>query len=219
MVIGEKKTCIAYRCPSCGSGVMGLCGDFVLAGGRMLKLKCPCGATEHMTVAEAGDNKLRITVPCLLCASDHRYLVSKSVFYGRDLFLLNCAYSDLDICFIGDEEKVSGALQENEARLKQLFTDAGLSSLARMRGDEEDVLPEAGVLDVIRFLVRELEADGQIDCPCHDGEYEIELTPRGVRVYCLHCNGEYTFPVSSVESAQAFLDCDKLLLREPHEFE
>ena len=188
MVIGEKKTCIAYRCPSCGSGVMGLCGDFVLAGGRMLKLKCPCGATEHMTVAEAGDNKLRITVPCLLCASDHRYLVSKSVFYGRDLFLLNCAYSDLDICFIGDEEKVSGALQENEARLKQLFTDAGLSSLARMRGDEEDVLPEAGVLDVIRFLVRELEADGQIDCPCHDGEYEIELTPRGVRVYCLHCN-------------------------------
>ncbi len=215
MVIGDKKTCIAYRCPQCGSGVMGLCGDMLLAGGRMLKLRCPCGQS-HMAVEETQDEKLRITAPCLLCAKDHRYVVSKGVFYGRELFLLNCAYSDLDICFIGQEAKVSAALEANEAQLKQLFTDAGLTSLSHAR-QEEEVLPDAQVLDIIRFLVRELEAEEQIDCPCHDGEYEVEFTTRGVRVFCLHCNGEHFFPVYSIESAQALLSCDHLTLREPHE--
>ncbi len=216
MVIGEKKTCIAYRCPQCGGGVMGICADLLLSGGRMLKLKCPCGQS-HMTAEETQDGKIRLTAPCLLCAKDHRYLVSKSVFYDRELFLLNCAYSNLDICFAGDEQRVSRALEENEKELKKLFSDAGLSTLAGIRREEEAVLPDAQVLDIIRFLVRELEADGQIDCPCHDGEYEIEFTTRGVRVYCLHCNGEHFFDVSSVEAARALLSCDSLTLREPHE--
>lgn len=219
MVIGEKKTYIAYRCPQCGGGVMGVCGDVLLAGGRMLKLKCPCGQSD-MTAEETKDGKLRLTVPCLLCASDHRYLISKGVFYSRDLFRLNCAYSGLDVAFAGEEKKVSDALTENERELKQLFTEAGISSLSAVRREQEEedaVLPDAQVLDIVRFLVRELEADGMIDCPCHDGEYEIEFTARGVRVFCLHCNGEHFFPVSSVESAQALLSCDKLILREGHE--
>ena len=63
-------------------------------------------------------------------------------------------------------------------------------------------------------MVRELEADGKIDCPCHNGEYEIELTENGVRVFCVNCEGEYFFPVSSVEAAQDFLSCDSLTLEE-----
>lgn len=218
MVIGEKKTHIAYRCPHCGSGVMGMCGDIFLAGGRLLKLKCPCTKSD-MTIQETSDGKLRLTVPCLLCAGDHRYLISKGVFYDRELFRLNCSYSDLDIAFTGEEKRVSRALSENEKELHRLFTEAGLSTLAgaRDQAEEETLLPDVQVLDTIRFLVRELEADGQIDCPCHDGEYEIEFTARGVRVFCLRCNGEHTFPVTSVESAQALLSCDKLILREPHE--
>lgn len=218
MLIGDKKTHIAYRCPQCGSGVIGVCGDVLLAGGRLLKLKCPCGQS-NMTVEETQEHKLRVTVPCLLCAGDHRYLISKGVVYDRDLFHLNCAYSGLDIAFVGNEKKVSEALTENEQELKRLFTEAGLTSLSGIHreADEEALLPDAQVLDIVRFLVRELEAEGQIDCPCHDGEYEMEFTTRGVRVYCLHCNGEAFFPVSSVEAAQDLLSCDNLILREPHE--
>ncbi len=217
MVIGNKKTFLAYRCPRCGGGVLGICGDFALAGGRMLKLKCPCGGSS-LSAAGTGDGKIRLTVPCLLCNGDHHYLVSETVFYGRELFLLNCAYSNLDICFIGDEDRVNEALAKNEKELKKLFADAGLSSLSRLHEagerEKEYALPDTQVLDVIRFLVRELEADGKIDCPCHNGEYEVELTPDGVRVFCLNCEGEYIFPVSSVEAAQDFLSCDSLTLEE-----
>ena len=218
MVIGDNKNYIAYRCPKCGGGVIGVCGDLLLAGSRLLKLKCPCGESD-MTVEETGEGKLRLTVPCLLCSGEHRYLISKGVFYNRDLFRLTCAYSNLDVAFAGEEKQVKEALADNEKELLRLFSEADLSSLAgaHRAGEEEDLFPDTQVLDVIRFLIRELEADGQIDCPCHGGEYEIELTPRGVRVFCLHCNGEYTFPVSSVESAQAFLALDSLILREPHE--
>lgn len=220
MLIGNKKTHIAYRCPQCGGGVMGMCGDILLAGGRRLKLKCPCGESD-MTIEETRDGKLRLTVPCLLCAGEHRFLISKNIFYDRDLFRLNCAYSDLDIAFTGAEEQVSTALAENEKTLRHLFTEAGLSTLAHAgrKKDEEELLPEAQVLDIVRFLVRELEADGQIDCPCHDGEYEVEFVPGGVRVYCCRCGGEHIFSVNSVEAAEALLQCNNLILREAHERE
>jgi hypothetical protein len=217
MVIGEKKTFLAYRCPHCGGGVIGICGDFALAGGRMLKLKCPCGGSS-LSATGTGDDKIRLTVPCLLCNGEHHYLVSRSVFYGKDLFLLNCAYSNLDVCFIGDEEKVSAALAQNEKELKRLFADAGLSSLSRLHDagerERELAIPDTQVLDIVRFLVRELEAEGRIDCPCHNGEYEIEFTEDGVRVYCLNCEAEHIFPVSSVEAAQDLLSCNELTLKE-----
>lgn len=213
MLLGDKKTHLAYRCPACGSGVIGIAGDFALAGGRMLKLRCPCGKS-HMEVSDIGEGKLALTVPCLLCGTEHRYRIAASLFYGRELFLLNCAYSDLDVCFIGEEEKVSTALGKNEAQLKRLFADAGIAALSANTEDRRTELPDVGVLDIIRFLVRELEADGAIDCPCHNGEYEFELCEDGVRVFCLNCGGEYLFPVNSEESAQAFLSCDRLTLTE-----
>ena len=215
MVIGDKKTFLAYRCPHCGSGVIGICGDFTLAGGRMLKLRCPCGESS-LSVTEATDSKLRLTVPCLLCASDHHYLVSKTVFYGKDLFLLNCAYTNLDICFLGEEKKVSAALDENEKELKKLLSDAGISSLAQLHrgksGRAEEALPDTQVLDIVRFLLRELEAEGRIDCPCHNGEYEVAFVDGGVLVYCLNCEGRHFFPVCSIEAAQDLLSCDSLTL-------
>ena len=214
MVIGDKKTFLAYRCPHCGGGVIGICGDFALAGGRMLKLRCPCGESS-LSVNETQDGKLRLTVPCLLCATDHHYLVSKSVFYGKDLFLLNCAYTNLDVCFIGDGQKVEKALEENEKELKRILSDAGISSLTQLKknGEEDEaVLPDTQVLDIVRFLVRDLEEEGRIDCPCHNGEYEVAFVEGGVLVYCLNCEGRYFFPVQSAEAAQDLLSCDRLTL-------
>ncbi len=217
MLIGNRKTTIAYRCPHCGGGVLGISADVSLAGGRILKLKCPCGESD-MTVSEAKDGKIHLTLPCLLCNTEHRYLVAPSLFYGRELFCLNCAYSGLDIAFSGEEARVSHALEENEKTLRRLFDEAGISSLSLTPRDEDEkkrILPDAEVVDVVRFLVRELEADGQVDCPCHNGEYDIEITEEGVRVFCLNCGGEHFFPVYSVESARALLELDRLTLDEP----
>ena len=215
MVIGDRKTYIAYRCPHCGGGVKGICGDFSLAGGRMLKLRCPCKESS-LSVCETSDGKLRLTVPCLLCATEHHYLVSKAVFYGKEQFLLNCAYTNMDVCFIGDEASVTTALEENERELKKIFADAGIASLSQLRGakkdEEEAILPDTQVLDIVRFLIRDLEEEGKIDCPCHNGEYEVAFVDGGVLVFCQNCEGRYFFPVCSVEAAEDLLSCDSLTL-------
>lgn len=217
MLIGDKKTFLGYRCPTCGGGVLGMCSELSLSGGRLLRLRCPCGESD-MTVTQTTDGAVSVTVPCLLCNSNHIYRVHPSVFFGRDLFLLNCAYSNLDVAFIGEEERVSQALDEHEATLRKIFADAGLSTLARVKNEErndDDILPDAQVLDVVRFLVRELEADGQIDCPCHNGEYDVEFTRRGVRVFCRNCESTHTFEIGSLEAAQDLLSCDHLSLIDP----
>ncbi len=217
MILPENKTVLGYRCPHCGSGVLGLCGDFTLSGGRMLKLRCPCGKSD-LTVTQTPDRKLHLTVPCLLCAGHHTYTVSPTLFYGRDLFTLTCDSTGMDVCYTGKEAAVSAALEENEKQLKDLFAEAGIAYLTQAAREEApDVLPDAHIYDIIRFLVKELEADGQIDCPCHNGDYEVEMTPRGIRVFCQNCGGEHLFPTESVTEAQAFLSCDHLSLSDPTE--
>jgi predicted DNA-binding protein (UPF0251 family) len=73
-------------------------------------------------------------------------------------------------------------------------------------------LPDEDVYDVIHFLVRDLEADGAIDCPCGTGPYETLLCEGGILVYCKECKAEHFFPVESVSQAEAFLSLDALTL-------
>ncbi len=213
MIIQPKKTFIAYRCPACGQAVKGLVGSFSMKA-DMLRLKCPCGES-HMTVTVTPEKKLRLAVPCLFCAKDHSFVLSQEIFFGKELFLLNCAYTGLDIGFIGSEGNVENAIRENDKTLEKLFSDMGLVSpkeLYRRQRPPEETLPDAQIYDIVRFVVRELEADGAIDCPCHGGQYDFEVVESGIRVFCPDCDAEYIFPADSVSAAQEFLRCDSLKL-------
>ena len=42
MILDEKKTTVAYRCPGCGAMVRSMIGAFTLSA-DMMRLKCPCG--------------------------------------------------------------------------------------------------------------------------------------------------------------------------------
>ena len=86
MILDPQKTTIAYRCPSCGGGVISAVGMFYL-GADMVKLKCTCGECE-LTMVYTGDDKVRLSVPCLVCPKPHSFTVSRSLFFGRDLFVL-----------------------------------------------------------------------------------------------------------------------------------
>ena len=37
---------------------------------------------------------------------------------------------------------------------------------------EGEILPDPAVYDTLRFVVKDLEAEGKIDCPCHSGCYD-----------------------------------------------
>ncbi len=226
MILNSKETTIAYRCPTCGKFIFGIVGIFTLSG-DLIKLKCDCGGSE-LKITYTGDDKLRITVPCLFCPNPHSYLLTTGAFFDREILALNCTYSGLDTCFIGEKDKVVEAAKEADLHLIELLEEAGFDDLeAFMKGknsvdgednvDEEYRLDYAQIEDVVRFMLAELREDGDIKCGCDDGEPDCDFEFKGdcVHIFCKKCGYEKMIPMSSTLAANAFLHTDVLDLEEP----
>ncbi len=222
MVLTPKATHVAFRCPSCGYVARGLAGAFGLGKQDMLRLHCTCGAKTEMTITGSQNHRIRLTVPCLLCGHDHQYTVSDSLFYGKDIFHLCCPYTDIAVGFFGrDEDKLREATEKSTEELTALYEELmakGATPEEEPEGDtllpdrEDAFIPDAQIYDIVRFLVKELEADGNIHCPCESGLYEMEMTSEGVRVFCPECKASFLFATNSLTAAQDFLACDRLEL-------
>ena len=169
-----------------------------------------------MDISVTSDGKVRLSVPCLFCKQNHNYVVSQSIFFGRDIFLLNCPYSNMDICFIGQKEKTDEEIKRTADEIERLLTNLEAESLKDIQPvdmDEEDVLPDPTVYDTIRFLVKELEYDGKIDCPCHSGSYDLRFCKEGIQVFCPECEASHIFNTASESATQEYLNIDSLKLK------
>ena len=213
MILDSKQTTIAYRCPVCGAGVISAVGMFSLSA-DMVKLKCTCGKSE-LTMVYTADKKVRLSVPCILCPKPHSFVVSQSIFFGRDLFLLPCPYSDINICFMGEMNHVKAELARSELELLDMLEKNGLANLEALHKEEEEMLPDPQIQDIVMFVIHELEAEGKIYCKCadpDDGEYDCQMMEDGILVFCKKCGASHVVPVNNLLGAQAFLDCDSLRL-------
>ena len=212
MVLQPKHTTVAYRCPQCGAGVMSAVGAFALSA-DMVKLKCDCKQSE-MTVVHRPDGKVRLTVPCLVCAKPHNYTINTSLFYQKELFVLSCPYSDIELAFLGETNLVKAELARSELALLDMMEKSGIQSLDSMHSDEES-LPDEQISDIVMFVIHDLEAEGKIYCKCadkNDAEYDCQMMEDGILVFCKKCGASRIIPVDSMMGAQAFLDCDSLYL-------
>ena len=214
MVLDSKQTTVAYRCPHCGTGVMSAVNLFALAA-DMVKLKCTCGKSEMTVVMSKTDSKVRLTVPCILCANPHTYTLSSTLFFEKDLFTLQCPYSDIGVACVGEINQVKGELARSELELLDMMEKSGIESFDRYHEDEES-LPDPQVLDIVMFVINDLDAEGKIFCKCatdDDGrEYDAAVTNEGVRVTCRKCGASRLIPTDSRLGAHAFLNADALYL-------
>lgn len=220
MVLENKQTTIAYRCPHCGAGVLSAVDVFTLAA-PMIKLKCDCGGSE-MTVVRERDGKIRLTVPCIICPTPHSFLLSPGVFFGKDEFFLQCAFSDLDICFLGDMDRVKANLARGEYELIKLMEEHGIGDLSAFREanetSAEDEALNSELTGSVLFVLSELEAENKIFCRCehadsHDEEkYGFEVLSDRVTVTCRDCGASREIPTDNSLNTHAFLDADALYL-------
>ncbi len=213
MVIKPKQTTIAYRCPHCGGAIKSIVGVFSL-NAEMVKVKCPCSKSE-MVIRYAKDGKVRITVPCFICRTEHTYTVNESVIFSGEMFYLNCRYSGVDICFIGKENEVQA---EIDATLNELAEMLDTSAEGLFGETEEDTsMPDPSELAGIILTVKELLADGHVSCYCEGEKGELlyreddllmatgiyenncpcspELTfsDNALTLECKNCGGKYVF--------------------------
>lgn len=214
MVLETKKTTVAYRCPHCGAGIMSAVDVFSL-NADMVKLKCTCQKSE-LTIVKTNDGKIRLVVPCILCPRPHNFVISSSIFFGKDLFVLPCAYSDINICFIGEMNHVKAELARSELELLDLLEQSGVDSFEALHGNESvPDLTDPQILDIVMFVIKDLDEEGKIFCKCKDGEeknFDVEVTDDGVKVSCTKCGASRLIPTDSTLAAHAFLNTDSLYL-------
>ena len=213
MVLESKQTTLAYRCPHCGAGVMSAVSMFSLKG-SMVRLKCDCGKSV-MEVEPAAEGKVRLTVPCILCPTPHHYTVSEKIFFGKELFSLPCPYSDINICQMGEINHVKAELSRVELELLDLMEKNGIADFSALHEEAEQNVTDPQVLEIVLFVIHDLDEEGKIACHCTDGEkhaYDAEILPNGVRVTCQRCGATKLVPTGSLLDAHDFLNCDSLVL-------
>ena len=213
MVLDPKQTTLAYRCPACGGGVMTAVSLFHLKG-SMIRLKCDCGES-MMEALPTGDGKVRLTVPCLICPTPHHYTVSESIFFGQELFALPCPYSDVNICMMGETNHIKAELSRTELQLLDLMEEQGVTDFKALHQQAEQTVTDPQILEIVLFVIRDLDEEGKIYCRCAEGEereYDAEVLPEGVRVTCRKCGATKLVPTDSLVTAHDFLNCDSLRL-------
>ena len=209
---------IAYRCPRCGAGVLSVPGIFKLTG-DLLKLKCACGESE-LPLERQSNGKLRIAVPCIVCAKPHIFLLDTEQLSARcgGVLRLPCPYTGLDLCFVGPKDAVQDAVQEADDALLALMRDAGLEDIEELHaGDEmlEARSQDPQVADVIRYAIRELDDEGKITCNCQNNaiaDYKFRLHDEELTVWCEECGASVTLPLAGITMAEDFLQRDSLKL-------
>ena len=211
MILNPKETTLAYRCPSCGGVPTSIVGAFSLSG-KLFKLKCDCHGSS-MTVEKTNDGKMRISVPCLVCAHEHSYIISSSVFFDSDVFIIPCSLSGVDICFIGREKNVSEAVDASNKELLSMLGEEDIAALKNREREDIDA-PDPQILDIVRYVINELNEENAIYCNCEqDGDYVCDIHEDHVTVRCTKCGASIDIPTNSTVAAHDFLEVDKLILK------
>ncbi len=211
MVLENKQSTVAYRCPECGGGVMSIVDMFRLSA-DMIKLKCTCGKSE-MSMVRSQDGKVRFTVPCMLCPNDHNFTVSQNLFFNNELFVLPCPYSGINIAMMGEINHVKAEMSRTELELLDMLEQSGIDSFEDIKG--EGYLTDPQILEIVSYMIKELDEEGRIYCECpkdKEGNYEIEMTAEGLLVSCRDCGAKKLVPTNSLIQATEFLNADSLTL-------
>lgn len=210
----NKKIQIAYRCPECTDATLGFVGKFTTAY-DMIRLKCSCGKST-LEQRRRPDGKISISAPCILCKENHTFTVSESALFSGKSFNLPCPYSSLDTVLIGDEEHVQNELLRTADELSKIVTGfeaQDVHDLQPIPMNDDEILPDPAVYDTIRFLIKDLESEGLVKCPCGEGPYDLRFCDGGVQAYCDHCGATYTFHAATPALAEEYLGISEIALK------
>ncbi len=210
----KKERLIAYRCSSCGAAVLGTVGRFALSA-DMLRLKCGCEKPSVLDINVTRDEKLKLTIPCLLCGESHSFVVSQEILLERELAKLSCPYSGVDIAFVGDKEAIDPELQRTEKELSAIMAGLEVDDISELQPkemSEDELLPDPSVYDAIRFVLKDLEAEGKVECPCGKGGYDLRFSDEGIQAYCESCGSTYTFRSVTPSACEEYVNLDGIKL-------
>jgi predicted RNA-binding Zn-ribbon protein involved in translation (DUF1610 family) len=203
----EKNTVIASRCPECGAIIADRIDISALQNEEFM-VKCKICGKSNLTVRKDYDGKIRLNIPCLVCAHQHPYTLGSSSFFEKELFLLQCSYSGLDICFIGTEDKVDEALRASARQLKELFSE-------NENQETDNNFLDINIMQEVMYAVEELAITNRIRCSCGEPNLAITVEYDKVHISCKDCGDKATLFASEKSDIDTAINLKKLILSRP----
>lgn len=189
-MVEEPKRTLAYICPSCRQPVVIERSLFQLAASEST-LSCPCGHSKLHIVP--GEDRVKITVPCLFCQKDHVVSCSTHAFLHERALAFSCAASGLDCCYVGEESAVFLVMRRLEETLDKLETEAGQAG---------SFLDEIVMKEVLSEL-KEIASRGGVSCTCGAGEFKMKIKFSTVELICAQCGGTLRIPAAVADDIDA----------------
>ena len=183
-MVEESKRTLAYICPSCRQAVIAERSVFQLAASANA-IPCPCGKSA-LRVEMMGD-RVKLTVPCLFCESDHTVACSSKAFLHEKTLAFACAASGLDCCYAGEEAPVFAAMKRLEEAVDKLERDAG---------EKGAVLDELVMHEVLSELKEIAQRDG-ISCACGSRKWKLQVNYSSIDLFCADCGAAMRIPAAT----------------------
>lgn len=132
------NTVVAVRCPWCGSIQLNSISPFQLSGGNQVTAKCQCGE-ELFTLRKRGSGKYQMKISCIACDYEHNYRLGYKELWKKDICVLSCLYTHIEVCFLGKRKHVVEAVERYEKELEEIINELGIEEFL----DDEDLWSES----------------------------------------------------------------------------
>lgn len=209
-----NKRQIAYRCPDCAVATVGFLSRMG-SEADMLRLKCSCKKSS-LDIKPAAEGKVHLSVPCVYCKDTHGYTLSRSLLTRDEETRLSCPFSGMDIAFIGTAEEISKNIERASGELSNIMTALEAEEVKDIQPSDYDVgdAPiDPAIYDTLNFVVRDLEEENKILCPCNKGKgYVLRFSDEGMQLSCPDCGATYVFYCRSGSAAEQYLSLDEIKL-------
>ena len=212
----QNKITVAARCCECCAEIETEISVFNLSGGK-IKADCPnCGkSTLEITLSQ--DGKVRLSVPCVACPHPHPFTLSAQTMFTKELFVLQCSFTKLDICFMGNKGKVREELVKNGKELQAMMEE---SAEYGEEGFDEEALEQ---MKLILNFIDECAQKGDILCPCRKNKtapgVELSMAEDSVTLTCRECGRRVTIGVYDTGFFETLLDLGKIFLEDNPDWE
>ncbi len=207
----QNKINVAARCSRCCSVIETEISVFNLSGGK-IKADCPnCGGSS-LEITLSQDGKVRLSVPCVACPHPHPFTLSAESMFTKELFLLQCSMTKLDICFMGNKHKVNEELVKNGKELQAMMDEAAQFEEGEL---DEEALEQ---MKIILSFIDECAKKGDILCPCQKNKtapgVELSMAEDSVTLTCRECGRNVTIDVYDTGFLDTLMDMGKIFLED-----
>ena len=98
-------------------------------------------------------------------------------------------------------------------QIRQTLEAEDISDIQPQDVDEAEADPDPAIYDIFNFLLRDLESEGGVKCPCDNGKYDLRFTKDGMEIYCVNCGASREFFAKTPTLAEDYLSLSEIILK------